>query len=264
VLVTGNILVSSNGITPVGIIKDNTGTLTLSGANTYSDSTTVSNGLLLLTGSINSTNPVIVAGGTFAGTGTVVNTNVEVLAGGFLAPGAPTGTMTIDSALTVSGTLAINVNKSLALTNGEIALTGAFTNTGTGAILVSNLGPALAVGNKFPVFTAAVPGANTLTVSGAGAVWTNNLAVDGTIQVVSVTVPHPVITTATLVGTNLVLHGTNGVAGGPFNVRSSTNVAAPLSTWVVEQSGVYDGSGNFNVTNAITNSIPKKFYILQQ
>ena len=56
------------GASAGGLTKMGTGTMTLTGANTYSGGTIVNSGALLVKGSIQS--PVIVAtGGTFGGTG---------------------------------------------------------------------------------------------------------------------------------------------------------------------------------------------------
>jgi len=72
-----------------------------------------------------------------------------------------------------------------------------------------------------------------LTVTGGSVTWNNNLATDGSISVASLTVAKPVITSIILSGANLVFSGTNGTgsAGGTYYVLSSTNVAAPLSSW---------------------------------
>jgi hypothetical protein len=113
------------------------------------------------------------------------------------------------------------------------------------------------------LFSQPVTGGETMTVSGAGATWTNRLAVDGSIRVLSAAVPQPVINSVTMPdATSLVFSGTNGYPGSAYTVLSSTNVALPLSSWTVGQSGSFDANGHFSVTNSISAGVPQKFYRL--
>lgn len=136
---------------------------------------------------------------------------------------------------------------------------GVLTNAGTGTVTVSNLGPALAVNDKFTLFDKPVLNGGALSVTGAGVVWANHLAVDGSISVASVAVPKPAMTTVVLSGDQLVFGGTNGTPGGGFSVWGSTNIAAPPASWGFESSGVFDGSGRFSVTNRVDPAVPAKF-----
>ncbi|MBR2572787.1 MAG: autotransporter-associated beta strand repeat-containing protein [Loktanella sp.] len=80
-------VISSSG----GLIKQGTGTLTLSGANTYTGTTTVSGGRLLVNGSLASAATTVQNGGTLAGAGTLGA--VIVNSGGTLAAGNSIGTL---------------------------------------------------------------------------------------------------------------------------------------------------------------------------
>ena len=121
------------------------GTLTLF-TNSYSGTTTVSNGTLVINGD-NFAASTYVAAGTLGGTGTFYGP-VMLDPGTTLAPGAFVGTLTINSDLSIGGNLAIEVNKSLSPPNDLVVVSGVLTNTGTGTLTVANLGPALAVGDK--------------------------------------------------------------------------------------------------------------------
>jgi hypothetical protein len=64
-------------------------------------------------------------------------------------------------------------------------------------------------------------------------------------------------------GTNVILAATNGPNGGLYYLLESTNVALPLSSWVRLATNNFNGSGAFNITNAITPGIPKEFFDIQ-
>jgi uncharacterized repeat protein (TIGR01451 family) len=148
-----------------GIIKTGTNPLYLDGINTYAGSTTVSSGLLAGSGTI--AGPVLVSS---AGT----------ISGG--DPGA-IGTLIINNNLTNGGNVFIRVNKSLspAQSNDLVSVNGVLTNSGSGTLTVSNLGPILVAGDQFYVFSEAVSNGAAMNVTGAGFTWTNHLFLDGSI-----------------------------------------------------------------------------------
>jgi autotransporter-associated beta strand protein len=148
--------------------KTGSGTLYLDGANAYYGATKV-------------------AAGALGGAGSVLG-DLIVSNGAALAPGdagAP-GTFTVGGNFSLAGNLLVDVNTSLAQSNDFVSVTGSLDNAGTGAVIVTNLGPTLAVGEKFTLFSSALPNGNALTVTGGGATWANNLATDGSISVLSV------------------------------------------------------------------------------
>jgi autotransporter-associated beta strand protein len=247
-----------------GLIKSGAGTLVLSAINTYTGPTTISNGTLQVNGQIGAnTNPVTVAGGTLGGSGTVLGP-VTVLSGGTLAPGTSAiGTLTIATNFTLNGNLFFKVQKGLAQSNDIASVGGTNTSSGVGELTVTNLGPALAVGNTFKLFNKALANGSTLGVSGGGVQWANHLQVDGSISVTSLTVPTPVINAVVIQanGTNFVFSGNNGPIGGGFSVLSSTNLLAPLADWVLDGSGTFTGTGGFSYTNVM--SEPVNFLLLR-
>ena len=92
----------TGGGTGGSLTKTGTGTLTLSGINTYAGPTAVNAGILQVDGSIaTSALTTVNAGGTLAGIGTVGNTQIN--SGGIFAPGTPG---VAGTSITVAGNLA--------------------------------------------------------------------------------------------------------------------------------------------------------------
>lgn len=60
----------------------------------------------------------------------------------------------------------------------------------------------------------------------------------------------------------LTFNATNGAAGGPFELLTSTNLALPLNQWITVANGNFDGSGDLTGLS-VTNTVgPQRFYIL--
>ena len=84
------------------LIKNDAGTWTLWGQNTYNGNTLIAGGLLVVNGQITgSTNISVNTGGALGGTG-LITAPVTVTTGAVLAPGGSIGTLTISNTLTLS------------------------------------------------------------------------------------------------------------------------------------------------------------------
>src|SRR5262249_27428270 len=155
--------------------------------------------------------------GSLIGNG-VINGTLTVSAGGRLVPGAPIGRITILGTLILQGTANLQIDKSGGVrTNDQVTATGAIFYDG--ALHVTHIGTDdLAAGDKFTLFSASpyVGGFSTLSLpqlnSGLG--WTNKLTVDGSIEVVILTVSQPKFSAISKSGTNIVISGFNGTPGG--------------------------------------------------
>lgn len=197
--------VISDGGLACGLIKTGNGVLALNNTETYTGPTTVSAGTLQVNGQLSTGAVTVATNSTLAGTGTILGP-VSVAVGGAVAPGASgIGTLTLNNGLALAGNLRIEVNNAGSPTSDQVVVSGTLTNSGTGQVTVSNLGGALAPGNSFTLFNKQLLNGNALTVSGAGAIWTNKLAIDGTIAVEQLIATTGTNLTLSVSGTNLTL-----------------------------------------------------------
>ena len=229
-----DILQVTNQISGTGaLIQSGTGTISLFGSNTYTGTTTVRAGTLMVNGSISTSATTIATNANLGGTGTI-NGPVTIQAGGILAPGTVAiGTLTISNNLTLSGGLAVKLNKGQTQSNDLVVVTGFLTNAGTGTITVTNLGPVLAVGDSFKLFNQPLlNGGALLIISGpaTGIIWTNRLAVNGTIAVTGAPVPATNLVIMSVSPASFRVNGLGG-ANQVYTLYASTNLMAPMSNW---------------------------------
>ena len=264
------IILSANSTYSGGTIVG-AGTLVLSGNGSISNSATitVATGATFDVSGLTSVPFILNAGQTLNGFGTVTGA-VTTASGSAVAPGSASaiGVLIVQGNVALGGTSTFKVSKSTIATNDILSVNG--TLAVGGPLNVSILSGTLAVNDTFTLFNASggISGAFTATnlpSPGAGLGWdTSNLG-NGVIKVIATSNPTPHITSILLSGTNLVFNATNGLAGAPFNLLTSTNVALPLSQWTTNATGAFDSNGNIvNFTNGITPNTPQQFYILSQ
>jgi fibronectin-binding autotransporter adhesin len=207
-----------NGVlSGTGSFTIGSGTVILNATNTYTGPTVVNGATLIVNGGNVST--VTITSGTLGGTGTLSGP-VTLGSSATVAPGASAGsigTLTFSNSVNIGGNLFIEVDKSLVQSNDFVVIGGTLTNSGTGTVSVKNLGPNLVPGDKLTLFSGPVPNGAALNVTGSGVVWTNNLAVDGSISVVGF-LPAPTLNFAPVSNNRIQLTWT-----GPFKLQTQTN-----------------------------------------
>jgi autotransporter-associated beta strand protein len=239
------------------LAKVGTGALTLNGASTYSGATVINSGTLLVNGSIigqYSAGAVTVSGGTLGGAG-IIGGAVTVQAGGTLAPGA--GTNAAGTVLTINNSLTLQTGSTNIMqlsidsyTNDNVVAGGTITYAGTLVVTTNGLDlTALTNGAVFTLFnstTASYAGSfdNTnLPPLGAGLAWTNTLAIDGSIEVISNGIVTPPAPAAGFSGTP-----TSGVA--PLPVTFTDSSTGTITNWIWN---LGDGTSVTNSSNANVN-----------
>ena len=160
----GNIGQSASGL---GLTKAGTGTLVLSGTNSYTGTTTITAGTLLVNGSQTGSAISVKSGATLGGTGMVGT--VTAVSGGHVAPGAGPGLPGILTAAAVTlpsgSTLNVALNGTTA-GSGYSQLSASGTINITGSTLNVSLGFTPAIGNSFTIINNTGAGAVVGTFSG--------------------------------------------------------------------------------------------------
>jgi autotransporter-associated beta strand protein len=186
--------IADGALAGYGLTKYGNGVLSLTGTESYTGPTYVTNcgatlgGALWINGTLSSSVVTVQSNGVLSGTGTI-SSAVNVATNGYIGGGASSiGTLNLGSTLTFSNGGAIfRVNHS-GLQADKVSVAGTINNVGAGTIVVTNVGAALVPGDTFTVFNKAVTGGSTMIVTGAGVTWTNLLASasnPGQIQVLS-------------------------------------------------------------------------------
>jgi autotransporter-associated beta strand protein len=237
-------------------------------ANTYSGPTLVSGGFLRVDANILNSPVTVSSTGTLGGTGTL-SSPVVINTGGTLAPQNWStngfGTMTINHNLSLAGNLYIDVDKSVSPANDSVVVTGTANSSGTGTVTMNNRNPAqpFAAGDQFAIFSQPLAGGGAMTISpaspGSGLVWTNKLAVDGSIGVIQSVALNPTNITFSVSGSTLTLSWPADHLGWHLQTQTSALATGLQSNaWVV-----VPGSDLITTTNmSISKTNPTVFYRL--
>lgn len=209
-----------------GFTLNGTGAMRFTGSNTYTGPTIIRGGTLTVDGSLGMGAVSVLSAAKLMGSG-LIGGDVAILSGGIVAPGNTIGTLTISNELTLAGSAVMELNRTnLPANSDRIA---ALKNVIYGGILsITNIGEALQVGDRFKLFdSAAYNGTFANITYPAGYTFTNKLALDGTIQVLTAPVTNPLLTFERK-GTGYVLNWTPTTG---FKLQSQTNaLSLGLST----------------------------------
>jgi alpha-galactosidase len=273
---------------PGGLVKTGAGTIAIGGASSFAGNTLIQAGTLAIinSGSLGAGTNLNIAPGalldvtgrfggslsltqgcTLTGSG-AVRGDFVVDTGAALAPGPGMTTMTFSNNLRLNSdsTTVLKFSKGQG-TNDQVQVLGGLTYGGT-LVLVNTSSNSLAAGDSLQLFNAAsYHGAFQIInpALGPGLVWdTRGLTTNGVLRVVAAQLP--LFNIPLLVGNELIFSGTGGqlaVAGAPYYVLSSTNVALPLAAWTPVATNFLDSSGDFMFTNSWSSGSPATFYRLQ-
>jgi len=219
-----------DGGTGGGLTKFGSGKLELTGVNTYTGNTTISNGTLAVNGVV--AGAVNVVNGTLGGVGTI-DGPVTVGPLGTLAPGDAIGTLTNYNTMTLHGTAVMRISRHSGVLTGDQVVGLTQVNYG-GALVVNNVGSdQLQVSDTFHLFSAGGYNGSFASVSLPGPyLWATNLAA-GTITVTGLGVAtNPTNVVAVVIGGSLQLTWPADHTGWSLQAQTNTLAAGLGTNWV--------------------------------
>lgn len=216
-----------------GLTKLGAGMLTLSGVNTYTGLTVVSNGTLAVNGSI-AGSATAKAGGTIGGNGTIPGT-VTVEAGGAIGAGAGgIGSLTLGASPVLNGTVVAELDRNAGSPLADLITVSGGAIAYNGTLNLVNVGAPLQVNDTFKLFQATgYSGSFTLLANTPGQIVTwdvSQLAVNGTVRVAAA-VGSPVSITATVIGNNLQLWWPTNTTGWRLETQTNAITIGISNNW---------------------------------
>jgi hypothetical protein len=198
-------------------------------------------------------------------------TNVVAVSGGTLAitNTAGTATLPIDTVALTNASLQLYVGAGVTNIVATHLVTGGASNVVNIGEITGIFGP-----GQFPLiqYSGAIGGAGFNFKLGAfpadvmaGGYLSNNVANSSVDLVITnlLVLQTPFFTSSTTDGTNVIFQGVNGPPNGMFWLRASANVAAPVETWPIIATNIFDEDGEFSITAPIEPGTNQLFYLLQ-
>ena len=245
-----------------GLVKQGPGTLVLSGANTYTGPTTVSNGTLLVSGSLNNEGENFAVNDGHAFGAFYDGSDTPQI--GSLTLGQGQGATLVFTNL--SSTTAAAFQADYVYLNGHCTLRiqDAINLSAGNEYPLIQLGGAM-VTNSGNGFSLTLPGGVSGFLTNDPSILPGYASLALVVTAIVPYTPPVTFTGVTLSGTSLVLSATGGKPGDQVTVLSTTNLTLPLAQWTTVTVGNYDGSGNFTYTvnGALGSGVSQQFYILQ-
>lgn len=236
--------ISGDGNLQINGISGDLGTIVLAANNTYTGTTTVAGGTLLVNGANGNSAITVNTNATLGGIGSIGGT-VTVPVGGTLAPGIPArgaltaaiGTLTAGNT-TVGGAVLMKIDRTAVTTSDELTAPSIVINPGA-TLTVNNIGSTnLVAGDIFTLFSTPVSGTfgtvNLPPLPDGSVMWTNKLAINGTIAVIAGTTINtnsPVLTNA-VSGGNLTLSWPADHTGWTLQVQTNSLGKGLGTNWV--------------------------------
>jgi autotransporter-associated beta strand protein len=259
---TNNLVVNGSINGAGSVVQENTGTVTLNSANTFTGPLQIRAGVLqlgagasiggttmiqLFNGAVLDVSAVsggLVVGGSqrLAGVGSVSG---DVTVNGKASPG-PLGTLNFANNLAVSGSVVMELNR----TNAPNAdLISAATVSFGGTLTVTNLGGALQAGDSFQLFSGSISGmfaaTNLPVLSSTNLFWdTSKLNSQGIVSVALAPATAPIILPPSWNGTSLTLQ-TSSQTGFNYVLQSTAQLAPP--SWTAIQTNAGGGLLTFTI-----------------
>jgi fibronectin-binding autotransporter adhesin len=258
--INGDTLATANSIIKVG-----SGTQTLAGTNLYAGSTIVSNGVLAFLGvDATPTNTVVVnatAPGvldmsglpgstlvlglttnnqTLTGNGNITGTILVDTASGNIVtvnPGNGIGTLTISGGLTLAVNSVVNMELNRSVTPNADRLSAASIAPNGATLNIVNAGATLLAGATFQLFDGAVTGFGAVNLPATDAsgqiayTWQNNLAVDGSITLLTGLNPNPTPISSVVNGGNLELSWPADRTGWTLQAQTNSLAVGLANNW---------------------------------
>jgi uncharacterized repeat protein (TIGR03803 family) len=170
-------------------------------------------------------------------------------------PSAPVITTQPASVASFIGTTALfNVS-----VDAQPPLTYTWQKNGVNLANGGNISGANSTTLSLHLVTAADEGIYSVTVANAfGSIVSSN-------ALLTVVIMHPHFNSVQLSSDHKQIQysGTVGAPNGQYTVLSSTDVAAPLGTWLPVTTNQFDSTGGFTFTHSVNTNEPQRFYLLR-